>query len=118
MAKFEKGNPGKPKGAENKVTKEARELVLELVSDGLEKAKQKLEAIQDPKEYLETLAKFISYVVPKQRHTEISGEVFEQPLFPDVSHLTFEELYQLKHGNNPAPVYLLPGENTNSLQRA
>jgi vacuolar-type H+-ATPase subunit E/Vma4 len=68
-----KGAPktgGRAKGAENKVTRTAKELVTELVSAGMEKAKQKLDEIEDPKDYLDTLAKFISYVVPKKTETE------------------------------------------------
>lgn len=72
MAKFEKNNPGKPKGAENKTTKKAKELVVDLVEFGLPKAKDKLEAIDNPKEYLEVLAKFISYVVPKKSDIDIT----------------------------------------------
>ena len=64
--KFTKGNKGKPKGAQNKTTKRAKELVVELVEFGLPEAKEKLKAIKDPKDYLDALAKFISYVVPKQ----------------------------------------------------
>ena len=67
MAKgFSKGNAGKPKGAQNKTTKRAKELVVELVEAGLPDALNKLKSIKDPKEYLDALSKFISYVVPKQ----------------------------------------------------
>ena len=71
MGKFEKGNGGKPKGAENKTTKRAKELVVELVEAGLPDALEKLKSIKDPKEYLDALAKFISYVVPKQSDVSV-----------------------------------------------
>lgn len=70
QTQFKEGNPGKPKGAQNKVTRTAKELVTELVSAGMEKAMEKLSEIEDPKDYLETLAKFISYVVPKKTESE------------------------------------------------
>lgn len=71
---FKKGNPGKPKGAENKTTKQAKELVVELVESGLDVAKAKLAQIEDPKDYLDTLAKFISYVVPKKTETDLTSQ--------------------------------------------
>ena len=72
--KFEAGNKGKPKGAENKTTKRAKELVVELVEAGLPDALEKLKSIKDPKEYLDALSKFISYVVPKQVDTTINDQ--------------------------------------------
>lgn len=69
MAGKKKGAPktgGRSKGSPNKVTRTAKELVTDLVSAGMEKAMQKLQEIEDPKDYLDTLAKFISYVVPKK----------------------------------------------------
>jgi hypothetical protein len=68
-----KGTPktgGREKGTVNKVTRTAKELVTELVSMGMEKALKKLDEIEDPKDYLDTLVKFISYVVPKKTETE------------------------------------------------
>ncbi|KAA3438492.1 hypothetical protein [Rufibacter hautae] len=71
-----KGQPKtgwREKGSPNKVTRTAKELVTDLVSAGMAKAMQKLEEIEDPKEYLETLAKFISYVVPKKTESETTA---------------------------------------------
>lgn len=70
--RFTQGNKGKQKGAENKTTKRAKELVVELVEAGLPRALEMLESIKDPKEYLDALAKFMSYVVPKQVDTTIN----------------------------------------------
>lgn len=68
-----KGSPktgGREKGKPNKVTRTAKELVTELVSAGMEKALLKLSEIEDPKDYLDTLAKFISYVIPKKMEND------------------------------------------------
>lgn len=75
--KFVKGNKGKPVGVENKTTKRAKELVVELVEAGLPRALEMLESIKDPKEYLDALAKFMSYVVPKQVDTTINDNRIE-----------------------------------------
>lgn len=71
---FQKGNAGKPKGAQHKTTKAAKELVVELVDYGLEKAKRKLDEIEDPKDYLDTLSKFIGYVMPKKTSTDLTTD--------------------------------------------
>ncbi len=66
MAKFGEGNPGRPKGAIGKSTKLAKEMVTEFVEAALPVALTKLQEIENPKEYLDALSKFIAYVVPKQ----------------------------------------------------
>jgi hypothetical protein len=71
---FKKGNPGKKKGTVHKTTKQAKEMVIELVDYGLEKAKRKLDEIEDPKDYLDTLAKFIGYVMPKKTATDLTTD--------------------------------------------
>lgn len=80
MAKklFGRGNPGKPKGAVHKTTKKAKEMVVELVEGNLPKAMEMLNRIEDPKDYLDTLAKFIGYVIPKK--TDVTSD--DQPLSP------------------------------------
>lgn len=69
MAQFKKGISGnisgRPPGAENKTTILIKEMVTKLVSEGMDQAIDKLKEIEDPKEYLNTLSKFISYVLPK-----------------------------------------------------
>ena len=66
---FKKGHNiigGRPEGAQNKITATAKEMVVQLVESGLPTAIAKLQQIDNPKDYLDALAKFISYVVPKQ----------------------------------------------------
>jgi hypothetical protein len=95
---FEKGHRGlKPIGAENKTTKKAKELVVELVEYGLPRAMQKLDEIENPKEYLDALSKFIAYVVPKK--TDITSK--DQPLEGglNLSNLTYDQLVRLAEGN-------------------
>ncbi len=67
---FKKGDkrPRKPKGAENKVTKEARELFKDImegeiihVQESFQKVRQK-----NPAKYLDCLSKLMPYFLPKQ----------------------------------------------------
>lgn len=66
--KFEKGNAGKPKGAENKTTKAAKELFVSIMEGEVDNIKASLDKIRvkDPGKYLEVLAKFFPYFIPKK----------------------------------------------------
>lgn len=66
--KFEKGNAGKPKGAENKTTKAAKELFVSIMEGQVENIEDSLEKIRvkDPGKYLEVLSKFFPYFIPKK----------------------------------------------------
>lgn len=69
MAKFQKGNPGKPKGAKNKVTKTFKELLQNAV-DALQddpKANMVKWAKENPTEFYRIAAKLIP--------TELHGNV-------------------------------------------
>lgn len=72
MGKFEKGNPGKQKGAEHKTTKAAKELFVSImegqqghIEESLNKVREK-----DPARYLDLLSKFYPYFIPKKVELE------------------------------------------------
>lgn len=67
-AKFEAGNPGKPKGATNKTTKAAKELFVQIMEGEVDNIKASLDKIRlkDPALYLQTLSKFYPYYMPKK----------------------------------------------------
>lgn len=66
--KFEKGNAGKPKGAENKTTKAAKELFVSIMEGQVGHIESSLDEIRvkDPAKYLEVLSKFYPYFIPKK----------------------------------------------------
>lgn len=66
--KFTPGNPGKPKGAENKTTKAAKELFVSIMEGEVDNIKDSLEKVRkkDPAKYLEVLSKFYPYFMPKK----------------------------------------------------
>jgi hypothetical protein len=84
---FRKGHKvegsGRPIGTPNKVTATAKEMVVQLVESGLPTAMAKLQQIENPKDYLDALAKFISYVVPKQVDATVT--TVEKPVIIDWS---------------------------------
>jgi hypothetical protein len=65
---FKKANPGKPKGAENKTTKAAKELFVSIMEGEVDHIKDSLEKVRkkDPAKYLEVLSKFYPYFMPKK----------------------------------------------------
>lgn len=80
MAKFEKGNnasKGRPKGAENKLTKEARELFIETLEGQVPNIEDAFAEVlkNNPAKYLELFAKYAQYFVPRKSESEVKGEV-------------------------------------------
>jgi hypothetical protein len=65
---FKEGNPGKPKGAENKTTKAAREIFLSIMEGEQAHIQICLTTVRekDPAKYLELLSKFYPYFIPKK----------------------------------------------------
>lgn len=72
MAKFEKGNRGKPKGATNKVTNEARELFLQTLEAQVPNINEAFDKVREknPVQYLDLFAKYAQYFVPKKTSLE------------------------------------------------
>jgi hypothetical protein len=75
--KFTKGNAGKPKGAENKTTKAAKELFVSIMEGQVENIEASLETIRkkDPGRYLEVLSKFFPYFIPKKLEIDTPTEL-------------------------------------------
>lgn len=73
---FEKGNPGKPKGAESKTTKAAKELFLSIMEGEVEFIQEALGKVRkvDPARYLDTLSRLFPYFMPKQVDVTTDGD--------------------------------------------
>jgi len=69
---FKKGNPGRPKGAENKFTKTVRETVLEVFNQLQEDPKHSLAAFakDNPTEFY----KIASKLIPTDLKAELTGQ--------------------------------------------
>ncbi|PSL03025.1 MULTISPECIES: hypothetical protein [Cecembia] len=74
MGKFEKGNPGRPKGAKNKVNTELRELIQKLFDDNFDTIQEDLEALE-PKDRLKFLSDLLPYLLPKLQSTTHTTEI-------------------------------------------
>lgn len=69
---FAKGNPGKPKGAENKLKQEARQLFLETLEGQVPNIQEAFEKVrkENPEKYLDLFAKYAQYFVPKKTEND------------------------------------------------
>lgn len=70
MAKFKKGEGGRPKGAKNKSTEQIRKSFSKLLSNNLEQLETDLQSLE-PKERIKYLLDIAKFVVPTLRSTEI-----------------------------------------------
>lgn len=87
MGKFEKGNPGKPKGAKNKVNTQMRDLIQQLFDDNFDKIQEDLE-ILEPKDRLKFISDLLPYLLPKLQSTTHNTEI-------DLDSMTEEDLDKL-----------------------
>lgn len=69
---FQKGNSGKPKGATNKITQDARELFLKTLEAQVPNIMEAFQEVRDknPAQYLDLFAKYAQYFVPKKTSLE------------------------------------------------
>jgi hypothetical protein len=77
---FEKGHKlgkGRPKGADNKLSKEAREIFIETLEGQVPNIEDAFAKVlkESPSKYLELFAKYAQYFVPKKTETEVKGEL-------------------------------------------
>ena len=84
----ESGNPtGRPKGAENKITKEIREAYADLIHGNLDNITLWLQevAARDPQKAIECLIKLSPFVLPKKTelHTPEDWQPFKLVLPPN-----------------------------------
>jgi len=72
---------GRQKGVTNKTTQETRELFNQVWSDNVPKISEALEKVyyDDPSKYLEILAKFAQYFVPKKVEQDTNHNFVEPP---------------------------------------
>ena len=80
MAKFEKGNQlskGRPPGAINRSTEQAKLTIARLANRGLDNISEDLEKIRktDPIEAAKLYLKLLEYIVPKKAQMELSGQI-------------------------------------------
>lgn len=71
--KFLPGNPGRPEGTLNKVTKIQREFIQTLLDNQQDKIKSELENLTG-KDYLNVITCLMEFALPKLNRTELSAD--------------------------------------------
>lgn len=68
---------GRPKGSENKVTRDARALFATFVEKNASRAQALFDEVasEDPGKALDLLTKVAEFVIPKLARTDVSGEL-------------------------------------------
>jgi len=74
MAKFEKGNAGRPKGAVNKSTLIMKDRIQSLFDDNFEKIQEDLESLE-AKDRLKFMTDLMPYLMPKLQSTSYSQSI-------------------------------------------
>jgi hypothetical protein len=71
--KGQKAGPGRPKGMENKLTTEAREMFIQTLEGQVPNIQQAFSDVLDksPEKYLDLFAKYAQYFVPKKTETDV-----------------------------------------------
>lgn len=71
-------NPnGRPKGVPNKISSDIKNFLKEVIVMNMSKIKKDIKELE-PKDRLMILEKFMSYIIPKQKAVDISGEIHEE----------------------------------------
>jgi len=101
---FEKGNKlskGRPTGALNRSTEQAKLAVARLANQGLDALREDLEKIRknDPIEAAKLYLKLLEYIVPKKAQVELSGEI-EQRIQQISVNITQSNAGTDRHTNN------------------
>jgi len=80
---FQKGTAkGKPKGALNKTTKQARELLQTILYGQMDNIAAAFESLkEEPAKYLDACSKLFTYVLPKRTDVTSDDEAIGGPLF-------------------------------------
>lgn len=80
---WKKGEGGRPKGVENKVTQDAKALFMEIMEGQVPKVQQALEEVykDDKGQFLKYLAALMPYFIPKKTDVTSNGkELNDKPI--------------------------------------
>ena len=93
MEKGKTNNPnGRPKGTPNKITKELRQWISEVIDANREQMVEDLKTIE-PGERLKILERRIQYVIPKTTHIDEDSTIRTQSV-------TFDEYIRMLRGES------------------
>lgn len=97
---FEKGNElgqGRPKGSLNRLTRESREILAEMVRGEVANIGRYMDQIKDPVKKLDALSKFLPYLLPRLGAGELMIETQQARLPFDYTQLSEQALKEVLH---------------------
>lgn len=104
QGKFIKGSPpgpGRPAGSPEKVTKNAREILVKILDNQMEYVGEALDRLRekDEGEYVNTIARLLNFIIPKKTEQDVNTTNLELHEFLEA--LPYDKLYYLKYGKLP-----------------
>lgn len=91
MAKFESGNPGKPKGTKNKSTLVIRDRIQSIFDDNFATIQADLESLE-AKDRLKFLTDLMPYLIPKLQTSTLTHTVNLESLTDDELEIMINRL--------------------------
>ena len=99
---WKKGQGGKPKGAQNRTTKESKEFLEKVMFRQLDNMNEALDLLykKDPSRYLDACSKLFAYVLPKKSDVTSDDKPIQTALNVTVdSNETAQQLKKLMDGS-------------------
>jgi len=82
---------GRKRGEPNHITAKAKDIIVDIVDGNIEKAKEKLEMIVDPKEWLIIYIKLCEFVIPKQQAVNMTAKTVVSDLRSELAEMAKED---------------------------
>lgn len=73
MARFQQGNPGRPKGTKNKLTHDLRQWITDFVEGNTEQIQKDWQALK-PKDSLVMFERLLKYTLPQLQATSLTTD--------------------------------------------
>lgn len=102
--RFTKGNKigkGRPKGSTNLASREIRGIMTDIVSENIEQAKKRFEALDDP-QYFKVLGMFLKHILPQQKQIEMDvqsdGDEYQEEILKRLDKITDQQAHDFVVG--------------------
>ena len=83
---------GRKAGTPNKIGREAKEILAEIVNNNADKAQSMLDLIVDTKDWVNAFLKLAEFVIPKKAAVQVSGETGRSDLKSELEEMADNEI--------------------------
>lgn len=93
MARFEKGNPGKPKGVLNKKTMILETFCQDIIEGGIDRFNAAMNELAEkkPEKYIDAYMQLLEYVKPKLARSDVNVKTSGELSIKWVEEKTYEQ---------------------------